>query len=134
MPRLPQCVAILDNEFPNLGQLSRVESIIQDQLYGIKPELALIVSRLDVNMRRFFALVAEEKGPISSNSQYRRHGGCPKDAIVMTLGAESLERLPKIKITVSLAEGDTVETDEIVASGSSVEVTTTVWRIPLTGG
>jgi hypothetical protein len=49
--------------------LSGIKTIIASKLHWIKPKFGFIAGSLDVNMRRFVALVAEKMEAISTDSQ-----------------------------------------------------------------
>ena len=44
-----------------------------DQFNGVQPEFRVSPAGFDVNMPRLGSLVTEEKEPVTSGSQYRRH-------------------------------------------------------------
>jgi len=54
-------------------QLTSIETIVRRQFDRIKPELRFLLRRLDVNMGRLRALVAEKVESKSADSQHCRH-------------------------------------------------------------
>jgi hypothetical protein len=73
MPLLLKQSSVLFNNCTQFGQLVRLKAAIAGQSDGIDPEFRVAVIAFRVDMRRFARFTAEEKEPIRTLSQYRRH-------------------------------------------------------------
>jgi hypothetical protein len=57
MPGLQKLLTMFFHQVLNLGQFPGIESIIAFQVYGVKPELGLVLAGFDMDVGWFLALV-----------------------------------------------------------------------------
>ena len=64
---------MLLNYAMQVSELATSKAVVGDETDGGKPELRIALSLFDMNVRRFFAFVAEEEKPIAVDAEDCRH-------------------------------------------------------------
>src|ERR1022692_1157147 len=68
---------MLTNQPFNFAQIAAAKTVVRHEAHRVEPKFGFMLGGSHVNVRRLLSFVAEEKKPVTPNSQDTRHNEFP---------------------------------------------------------